>query len=280
MDPKIKLNNGVEMPILGYGVFRMDDEQTEKSVLAALKAGYRLIDTASMYGNEEAVGRAIKRSGIPREEIFVTTKLNIQEIGYDNTKEAFEHALEKLQLDYLDLYLIHAPYGDIYGSWRAMEELYRDGRIKAIGVSSFSDVQLLDFILHNDIKPAVNQVESHPFYQREADLKFMQEQGVQMEAWGPLAQGQHDLHHNSVLLEIGKKYGKSPAQVVLRSMIQREIVVIPKSTHEERIIENHDIFDFELDDKDMKRVAKLDENTSNNSAYSDVELLKAFHGIL
>jgi len=260
---KVKLNNGVEMPILGFGVFQIPDaKECEQSVYDAIQTGYRLIDTAAAYTNEEAVGKAIKRSGVPREELFITTKLWIQDAGYENAKKAFEKSLKKLQLDYLDLYLIHQPFGDVYGSWRAMEELHSEGRIKAIGVSNFYPDRIMDLIVHNKIVPAVNQIETHPFQQQIETQKFLQEQGVQIQSWGPFAEGKNDLFQNELLKSIGEKYNKSIAQVVLRWLIQRNIVVIPKSVRKERIVENFNVFDFELSTEDMETIATLDTGTS------------------
>jgi 2,5-diketo-D-gluconate reductase A len=256
---KVILNNGVEMPILGFGVYLMEDaNECEQSVYDALMAGYRLIDTAAAYLNEEAVGKAIKRSGVPREEIFITTKLWIQDAGYENTKKAFAKSLEKLQVDYLDLYLIHQPFGDIYGSWRAMEELYREGKIRAIGVSNFHMDRLVDLMDHNKVIPAVNQIETHPFTQQVESAKFMKENNVQIESWGPFAQGKHNVFQNEVLVSLAEKYNKSVSQVILRWLTQREVVVIPKSVRKERIIENFNIFDFELSQEDMETIATLD----------------------
>lgn len=256
---KVLLNNGVEMPILGYGVFQVTDlDECENGVYEAIRAGYRLIDTAASYGNETAVGKAIKRSGAAREELFITTKLWIQDAGYESTKKAFEKALSRLQLDYLDLYLIHQPYGDVYGSWRAMEDLYQDGRIKAIGVSNFQPDRIMDLMMHNKIVPAVNQIETHPFCQQIETQKFLQENQVQIESWGPLAEGRNNIFQNETLLSIAKKRGKSIAQVVLRWLIQRKVVAIPKSVHKERIIENFNIFDFELSPENMEAIGKLD----------------------
>jgi len=238
----IILNNGVEMPILGFGVYQITDaKECEQCVYDALMAGYRLIDTAAAYLNEEAVGRAIKRSGVPREELFITTKLWIQDAGYERTKKAFEKSLKKLQLDYLDLYLIHQPFGDVYGSWRAMEELYREGKIRAIGVSNFQMDRLVDLILHNEVVPAINQIETHPFCQQIESAKLMKEYNVQIESWGPFAEGRNNMFQNEVLLSLAEKYSKSVAQVILRWLIQRGVVAIPKSVHKERIIENFNI---------------------------------------
>jgi diketogulonate reductase-like aldo/keto reductase len=227
---KVVLNNGVEMPILGFGVFQIADlEECERSVYEAIRAGYRLIDTAAAYQNEEAVGTAIQKSGVPREEIFVTTKLWIQDAGYESTKKAFERSLKRLQLDYLDLYLIHQPYGDVYGSWRAMEELYREGRIRAIGVSNFQPDRLMDLMLHNEVVPAVNQIETHPFNQQIETQKFLEENKVQIESWGPFAEGKNNIFENELLRSIASKYQKTVAQVILRWLTQRGVVVIPKS---------------------------------------------------
>jgi 2,5-diketo-D-gluconate reductase A len=260
---KVVLNNGVEMPILGFGVYQINDlEECERSVYDALSTGYRLIDTAAAYQNEEAVGRAIKQSGVPREELFITTKLWIQDAGFESTKEAFGRSLKRLGLDYLDLYLIHQPYGDVYGSWRAMEELYQEGRTRAIGVSNFQPDRVMDLILHNEVVPAVNQIETHPFHQQVDVQKFLQEQGVQIESWGPFAEGRNNLFRNELLLSVGGKYKKSVAQVVLRWLIQRGVVVIPKSVRKERIAENINVFDFELSGEDMDAIATLDTKQS------------------
>ncbi|MFB9275797.1 aldo/keto reductase [Cohnella cellulosilytica] len=272
---KVILNNGVEMPILGFGVFQIPEpKECEQSVLDAIMAGYRLIDTAASYLNEEAVGRAIRRSDIPRNELFVTTKLWVQDTGYERTKQAFEKSLRRLQLDYLDLYLIHQPYGDVYGSWRAMEELYREGKVRAIGVSNFHEDRLIDLILHNEVVPAVNQVETHPFNQQIENADFMKENHVQIESWGPFAEGKNNLFHNEVLVSIAEKHHKSVAQVVLRWLIQREIVVIPKSVRKERIIENFDVFTFELSQEDLDRIATLDTKQSLFFSHRDPERVK------
>lgn len=256
---KVKLNNGVEMPMEGFGVFQIPDAaQCEQSVTDALNAGYRLIDTAAAYMNEEAVGAAIKKSGIAREELFITTKLWIQDAGYENAKKAFQASLDKLGLDYLDLYLIHQPISDYYGSWRAMEELYEAGKMKAIGVCNFYPERLADLCLNAKVRPAVNQIECHPFFQRGKDMETMKEYGVQIESWGPLAEGKNDIFHNETLTAIGAKYGKSVAQVILRWHIQRGVVIIPKSVHRERIEENINIWDFELSQEDMEAIANMD----------------------
>jgi len=272
---KVILNNGVEMPILGFGVFQIQDEkECEQAVYDAIMAGYRLIDTAASYLNEEAVGRAIKRSGVPREELFITTKLWVQDTGYERTKKAFEKSLERLQLDYLDLYLIHQPFGDVYGSWRAMEELYREGKIRAIGVSNFYPDRLTDFIIHNEVIPAVNQVETHVFNQQIESANLMEENNVQIESWGPFAEGKNNMFQNEILVSIAENYDKSVAQVVLRWLTQRGIVAIPKSVRKERIIENFNIFDFELSQEDMDKIATLDTKQSLFFSHQDPEMVK------
>ncbi|MDL1164185.1 aldo/keto reductase [Yersinia pestis] len=271
----VTLNNGVKMPIIGFGVYQIPDaEECENAVYEALMAGYRLIDTAAGYLNEEAVGRAIKRSGVPREELFITTKLWVQDAGYESAKLAFAKSLRKLQLDYLDLYLIHQPFGDYYGAWRAMEDLYREGKIKAIGVSNFLPDRLMDLIVHNKIVPAVNQVETHPFYQQIENTAFMKEQGVQHQSWGPLAEGRNNMFGNEVLTSIAEKYNKSVAQVVLRWLVQREVVVIPKSVRKERIVENFNIFDFALNADDIEQISTLDTRKSLFLSYRDPEVAK------
>ncbi|RAS73178.1 aldo/keto reductase [Priestia endophytica] len=273
---KVMLNNGVEMPILGFGVFQMTDpKECEQAVYDALMAGYRLIDTAASYLNEEEVGRAIKRSGVPREELFITTKLWVQDTGYENTKKAFANSLERLQLDYIDLYLIHQPFGDVYGSWRAMEELYREGKVKAIGVSNFYSDRLVDLITHNEVVPAVNQVETHPFCQQIESAELMKENNVQIESWAPFAEGKNDIFQNEVLVTLAKKHNKSVAQVILRWLTQRGVVVIPKSVRKERIIENFNIFDFELSQEDMEKIATLDTKESLFFSHRDPEMVKA-----
>ncbi|HRH47377.1 MAG TPA: aldo/keto reductase [Panacibacter sp.] len=259
----VKLNNGVEMPILGFGVFQVKDlDECERSVADAIDVGYRLIDTAQSYGNEEAVGKAIKKSNVAREDLFITTKLWIQSNGYEGAKKAFENSLKKLQLDYLDLYLIHQPYGDIYGEWRAMEELYKGGKVRAIGVSNFHPDRLIDLIVHNEIVPAINQIETHPFHQQIETQKFLQENNVQIESWGPFAEGKNNLFQNELLASIGKKYDKTIAQVVLRWLIQRGIVAIPKSVRKERMEENFNSLDFELSAEDMKSIKTIDTKVS------------------
>ena len=271
----VKLNNGVEMPILGFGVYQIPDpEACEQAVYDALMAGYRSIDTAAAYENEEAVGRAIRRSSIPREELFITTKLWISDAGYESAKKAFEESMLKLGLKYLDLYLIHQPFGDVYGSWRAMEELYKEGRIRAIGVSNFYPDRLADLILHNEIAPAVNQVETHPFHQQTAAAEFMRSKGVQIESWAPFAEGRNGLFSNELLLKIAAKHGKTVAQVVLRWLIQRDVVCIPKSVHKERIAENFDVFGFELGDDDMAAIAALDRPESSFLNHRDPEIVE------
>lgn len=258
----VTLNNGVKMPQLGYGVYQTRPEETEKAVGTALELGYRLIDTAASYGNEEGVGAAIKQSGIPRKDLFVTTKLWVQDHGYDNTLKAFDTSMKKLGLDYLDLYLIHKPYSDYYGSWRAMERLYREGRIRAIGVTSFWNERLADLFNCNEIKPAVNQIETNVWNQKWAEEAFMKQQGIQQEAWAPFAEGANHVFTNPVLQEIARKHGKTTGQVMLRWLLQRGIVVIPKSVHKERMQENLDVFDFQLDEADMQAIRSLDTKTS------------------
>jgi 2,5-diketo-D-gluconate reductase A len=271
----VTLNNGVKMPIIGFGVFQMPDaEECENAVYEALMAGYRLIDTAAVYLNEEAVGRAIKRSGVPREELFITTKLWVQDAGYESAKLAFAKSLKKLQLDYLDLYLIHLPFGDYYGAWRAMEELYHEGKIKAIGVSKFLSDRLMDLIVHNEIVPAVNQIETHPFYQQTKNAAFMKEQRVQHQSWAPFAEGLGNMFGNEVLASIAEKHNKSVAQVVLRWLVQREVVVIPKSVRKERVIENIDIFDFELSAEDIEQISTLDTRESLFLSFHDPKSAK------
>ena len=271
----VKLNNGVEMPVLGFGVYQISDpEVCERAVGDALKIGYRSIDTAAAYGNEEAVGRAVHRSGVPREELFITTKLWISDAGYEPARKAFEESMSKLGLDYLDLYLIHQPYGDVYGSWRAMEELYREGAVRAIGVSNFQPDRLVDLILHNEVVPAVNQVETHPFCQQTEAAAVMASEGVQIESWAPFAEGRNNLFGNGTLVSLAAKYRKSVAQVVLRWLIQRGVVVIPKSVRPERMAENIDVFDFHLAPEDMDLIATLDTRRSCFLSHRDPETVK------
>ena len=268
------LNNGVEMPVLGFGVYQVEETVCEQCVCDAIAAGYRSIDTASAYLNERAVGRAIRRSGVPREELFITTKLWVQDAGYESTKRALAKSLERLQLDYLDLYLIHQPFGDVYGSWRAMEELYREGAVRAIGVSNFQPDRLVDLILHNEVVPAGNQVETHPFCQQTEAAAVMASEGVQIESWAPFAEGRNNLFGNGTLVSLAAKYRKSVAQVVLRWLIQRGVVVIPKSVRPERMAENIDVFDFHLAPEDMDLIATLDTRRSCFLSHRDPETVK------
>lgn len=270
----VTLNTGARMPILGFGVYQIPPDQTEQAVADALAAGYRLLDTAAAYGNEEAVGRAIKDSGIPREELFVTTKLWVQDApAQDNARRAFDKSLDRLGLDYLDLYLMHQPYGDVYGQWRAMEESHHDGRAKAIGVANFHPDRLLDLIINNEVTPAVDQIETHPFFQRTADHELMNEHGVRHQAWGGFAEGRNNLFTHPVLAAIGAHYGKSVAQVVLRWLIQSDIVTIPKSVRAERMAENIDVFDFTLTDDRMAEIAALDTGTTLFFDHRDPEMV-------
>lgn len=258
----VKLNNGIEMPALGFGTM-IDPNQTEKAVSDALSVGYRLIDSAFVYMNEAATGAAIRNSGIPREELFVTSKLWPQDYGYENAKKRFASTLEKLGLDYLDLYLIHQPYGDYYGAWRALEELVDAGKIRAIGVSNFTPDRLVDFCLNVRILPVVNQVETHPYFQQTAAMPWLKEFNVLMEAWGPFAQGRNDIFQNELLAGIGAQYGKSISQVILRWHLQRGVVAIPRTVHKERMEENLNIFDFQLSDADMEKISTLDHGHSD-----------------
>jgi len=277
--PNVTLNNGVEMPILGFGVFQIPAEQTEQVVEQALAKGYRHLDTAASYGNEEAVGAAIKASGIGRDELFVTTKLWIQaRPGEDAVKRAFDRSLRKLGLDHLDLYLIHQPLGDYYSAWRAMQDLHGEGVIKAIGVSNFHGDRLVDLIERNEITPAVDQVETHPFHARFADQELMRERGVQIESWGPFAEGRNNLFTNPTLTAIGAEHGKSVGQVVLRWLTQRQVVVIPKSVRPERMAENLQIFDFELTDEQMAQIATLDTEASQFFDHRDPAMVSWLNG--
>jgi 2,5-diketo-D-gluconate reductase A len=270
--PIVKLNNGVEMPVLGFGVFQIPADRTEQAVVEALAAGYRSLDTAASYGNEEAVGKAISASGIPRQELFITTKMWI-EGGEEQAKRSFERSLGRLGLDYLDLYLIHQPFGDYYGSWRAMSELNRQGLIRAIGVSNFFPDRLVDLIDHNEITPAIDQIECHPFFQRVDEQQLMRDRGLRIESWGPFAEGRNKLFSDPTLTEIGAAHSKSVAQVVLRWLIQRDVVVVQKSVRLERMRENMDVFDFELTEDEMSRVASLDRGESLFFDHRDPEVV-------
>lgn len=276
------LNNGIKMPMVGFGVFQIHDAKTTQTVVEeAIKTGYRLIDTAQVYGNEEAVGKAIKASGVPREELFITTKLWISDFSYEAAKDAFNESLRKLDLDYVDLYLLHQPFGDIFGAWRALEELYKEGKIKAIGVSNFKPDQLANLAVFNEVTPAVNQIELHVFNQKEDEQAYMLSKGVQTESWGAFAEGQFDVFNNPVLKEIAEKYSKTTAQVMLRWQLQRGIVSLSKSANPERVRQNFDIFDFELSAEDMDKIETLNTNTtvfSDHHEAKTVELLASFVG--
>lgn len=272
---KIKLNNGLEMPILGFGVFQIPDEkECEQAVLDAIETGYRLIDTAASYQNEKAVGNSIKKSGVPREELFITTKLWAQDMGYERTKLAFQKSLDKLQLNYLDLYLIHQPYGDVFGSWKAMQELYEEGKIKAIGVANFHSDRLIDLIVNSGFSPAINQIETHPFQQQIEAHKFMVDNNVQIQSWGPFAEGKNEIFKNEILKNISEENNKSVAQVILRWLIQRNIVAIPKSVRKERMVENFNIFDFKLSEDDMQSITKLDTKSSMFFDHRDPKMVR------
>ena len=266
----VRLNNGVMMPAIGFGVFQIPENETERVVTNAIEVGYRLIDTAAAYFNEEQVGNAIRRSGIEREKFFVTTKLWVQDYEYDNALRAFDLSMKKLGLDYLDLYLMHKPYGIYYAAWRAMERLYKEGRVRAIGVTSFSSERLQDLFLHNEIKPAVNQLETNPFFQQQAANAFLQQEGIQHEAWAPFAEGKNDIFNHPVLKEIASRHGKSVGAVILRWLNQRNIVVIPKSVRVERMVENFNILDFTLAGEEMTAIAALE--TGKSPIYDDMDL--------
>ena len=266
----IRLNNGVMMPAVGFGVYQIAPEATERAVGDALEVGYRMIDTAASYFNEEQVGNAIRSSGLKREELFVTTKLWVQDYEYDDALRAFDRSMKAPGLDYLDLFLLHKPYGNYYAAWRAVEKLYEEGRIRAIGVTSFSDERLQDLFLHNEVKPAVNQIETNPFYQQAASNAFLAKEGIQHEAWAPFAEGQNDIFNNPVLKTIAGKHGKTVAAVILRWLNQRGIVVIPKSVRKERMAENLNIFDFTLTGQEMRAIAGLD--TGKSPIYDDMDL--------
>ena len=271
----VKLNNGVEIPILGFGVFQITDPaECERSVVDAIQTGYSHIDTAASYQNEEAVGRGIKQSGVAREKLFITTKLWIQSNGYEGTLKAFERSLKRLQLDYIDLYLIHQPFGDVYGEWRAMEELYQQGKVRAIGVSNFQPDRIMDLMIHNKITPAVNQIEVNPFQQQIETQKFLQDNSVQVEAWAPFAEGKNNIFQNEILLSIAAKHKKSVAQVILRWLVQRGIIALAKSTRKERMMENISVFDFELSAEDMAAITTLDTKTSSFFDHRDPEMVK------
>ena len=271
----VKLNNGVEIPILGFGVFQITDPtECERCVVDAIQTGYSHIDTAASYLNEEAVGRGIKQSGVAREELFVTTKVWIQSNGYEGAIKAFENSLKRLQLDYIDLYLIHQPFGDVYGEWRAMEELYQQGKVRAIGVSNFLPDRIMDLMIHNRITPAVNQIEVNPFHQQTDTQELLQDNNVQVEAWAPFAEGRNDIFQNELLLSIAAKHAKSVAQVILRWVVQRGIIVLAKTVRKERMLENISIFDFELDAEDMAAIATLDTKTSSFFDHRDPKTVK------
>ena len=271
----VLLNNGVEMPILGFGVFQIPNEsECEQAVIDAIETGYRLIDTAASYQNETAVGNAIKKSGIAREELFITTKLWASDMGYENTKLAFQKSLNKLQLEYLDLYLIHQPYGDVFGSWRAMQELYEEGKIKAIGVANFHPDRVMDLIINSGFTPAINQIETHPFHQQIETHQFLTDNNVQIQSWGPFAEGKNDIFNNEMLKTIAVKYNKSVAQIILRWLTQRGIIAIPKSVRKERMKENFDVFTFELSETEMQTITTLDNKTSLFFDHRDPNMVK------
>jgi 2,5-diketo-D-gluconate reductase A len=272
---QVILNNKVRMPVLGFGVFQVTDPiECERAVLDALDAGYRLIDTAASYMNEEAVGKAIRASGVARDDIFVTTKLWVQDASYEKTKQAFDRSLHRLGLDSLDLYLIHQPYGDVFGAWRAMEELRREGRVRAIGVANFASDRLMDLIVNSGVTPSVDQIETHPFHPQVETQKFLQENGVQIESWGPFAEGRNDIFSNETLRAVARPHGKTVAQVILRWLIQRGIIAIPKSVRRERIVENFDVFDFVLTPEEMAAITELGTNVSSFFDHRDPNVVK------
>ena len=273
--PNVTLNNGVQMPLLGFGTYQVTDlDECERSVRDAIATGYRLIDTAASYGNEEAVGRAIAGSGIDRDELFVTTKLWISDAGYERTKAAFDRSLERLGLEQLDLYLIHQPYGDVHGAWRAMEELYGEGRVRAIGVSNFHPDRVMDLLVHHEVPPAVDQIETHPFHQQVDSQAFLEDNGIQIESWGPFAEGKNDIFHDETLGSIAAAHGRSIAQVILRWLTQRGVIAIPKSVRKERMEENFAVFDFELAPAQVEAIAALDTGTSSFFDHRDPEMVK------
>lgn len=274
----IKLNNGVEIPVLGFGVFQIPQADTEQAVVDAVAAGYRHIDTAQSYMNETEVGKGLQRVTVPREELFITTKIWVENAGYEKTKASAERSLARLQLDYVDLLLIHQPFGDVYGSWRAMEELYEAGKIRAIGISNFTIDRVTDLFSFNKIKPAVNQIEINPFQQQSDAVDYLHNEGIQPEAWAPFAEGKNGIFQNEVLTGIGAKYGKSVAQVILRWLVQRDVVVLAKSVKPERMAENLDVFDFELSDEEMATIKTLDMETSQFFSHQDPERVKWFAG--
>ncbi len=271
----VTLHNGIRMPVAGFGVFQIADAaQCERSVVDAIDAGYRLIDTAASYMNEAAVGQGLRRSGVARDELFVTSKLWVEDAGYERTRQAIDKSLQRLQLDYLDLYLIHQPFGDVHGSWRAMEAAYKAGKLRAIGLSNFHPDRLMDIMAFNEVCPAVNQIEVNPFHQQAESVAFMRDHGVQTEAWAPFAEGRNDLFHNELLAGIGRKHGKTIGQVVLRWVVQRGIVALAKSVRKERMAENLAIFDFELDEAEMARIATLETGASSFFSHRDPAMVK------
>jgi 2,5-diketo-D-gluconate reductase A len=271
----VVLNNGVEIPILGFGVFQITDcTECERSVVDAIQTGYSHIDTAASYQNEEAVGRGIKQSEVSREKLFITTKLWIQRNGYEGTIKAFEKSLKRLQVDYIDLYLIHQPFGDVYGEWRAMEELYQQSKVRAIGVSNFLPDRIMDLMIHNKITPAINQIEVNPFHQQIDTHKFLQDNGIQVEAWAPFAEGRNNIFQNELLLSIASKHQKSVAQVILRWLVQRGIITLAKTTSKDRMIENISVFDFELSTEDLAIITTLDTKTSSFFDHRNPEMVK------
>ncbi|MGO3627934.1 MAG: aldo/keto reductase [Lactiplantibacillus plantarum] len=275
----VKLNNGVEMPKLGFGVFQVTDlDQCEQAVVDAIDSGYRLIDTAAAYQNEAAVGRAIKRSGVDRKELFITSKLWVSDANYERAQKGIEQSLNNLGLDYLDLYLLHQPYGDVVGAWRALEEAYKAGKIRAIGVSNFYGDQLKNLELSNEVKPAINQIEVNPWYQQKSEVDFAQSDDIQVEAWAPFAEGKHEIFTNKVIAEIANKYGKSNGQVILRWLLQRGIVVIPKSVHKNRMAENINVFDFELKSDEMNALNNLDKGESQFFNHRDPRVIEQIFG--